>query len=234
MTFLLDQEEPDEVANAPGLKKSNSWSDGKDFAKSQGLSPFSKRRSVSPCEFKNHSTKLPPPRPPPPRPSPYSSDKSAARRPRTAALSMVDGQVISPVLSRRSAPDLSQPPLGQLISLDNEDDDDGKTELAIDTVKAELGETEVSTVNLAKTEHWLSLTTPLGHQVVLVHISSDSEYVAFRLCFKAWLSAKLHMQILVHLHVTKTNFHMNGFALGLSLAVSTVEPAVQRFPCESA
>ena len=27
----------------------------------------------------------------------------------------------------------------------------------------------------------------------------------------------IHMQILVHLHVNKTNFHMKGFALGLAL-----------------
>ena len=27
----------------------------------------------------------------------------------------------------------------------------------------------------------------------------------------------IHMQILVHLHVNKTNFHMKGFAIGLAL-----------------
>ena len=27
----------------------------------------------------------------------------------------------------------------------------------------------------------------------------------------------IHMEILVHLHVNKTNFHMKGFALGLAL-----------------
>ena len=27
----------------------------------------------------------------------------------------------------------------------------------------------------------------------------------------------IHMQILVHFHVNKTNFHMEGFALGLAL-----------------
>ena len=27
----------------------------------------------------------------------------------------------------------------------------------------------------------------------------------------------IHAQILVHLHVNKTNFHMKGFALGLAL-----------------
>ena len=27
----------------------------------------------------------------------------------------------------------------------------------------------------------------------------------------------IHTQILVHLHVNKTNFHMKGFALGLAL-----------------
>ena len=27
----------------------------------------------------------------------------------------------------------------------------------------------------------------------------------------------IHMQILVHLHVNKTNFHMKGFTLGLAL-----------------
>ena len=27
----------------------------------------------------------------------------------------------------------------------------------------------------------------------------------------------IHMQILVHLHVNKTDFHMKGFALGLAL-----------------
>ena len=27
----------------------------------------------------------------------------------------------------------------------------------------------------------------------------------------------IYMQILVHLHVNKTNFHMKGFALGLAL-----------------
>ena len=44
--------------------------------------------------------------------------------------------------------------------------------------------------------------------------------VAFRLCFKASPGAKIsfiHMQILVHLHVNKTNFHMKGFAPGLAL-----------------
>ena len=41
--------------------------------------------------------------------------------------------------------------------------------------------------------------------------------VSFRLCFKASPRAKPFMQILVHLHVNKTNFHMKGFALGLAL-----------------
>ena len=27
----------------------------------------------------------------------------------------------------------------------------------------------------------------------------------------------IHMQILLHLHVNQTNFHMKGFALGLAL-----------------
>ena len=52
--------------------------------------------------------------------------------------------------------------------------------------------------------------------------------VAFRLCFKASpngegshsgteLVSFIHTQILVHLHVNKTNFHMKGFAIGLAL-----------------
>ena len=47
--------------------------------------------------------------------------------------------------------------------------------------------------------------------------------VAFCLCFKASPSAKpfiwklvLFTQILVHLHVNKTNFHMKGFTLRLA------------------
>ena len=46
-----------------------------------------------------------------------------------------------------------------------------------------------------------------------------------RLCFKASPSAKafhmeisfIHTQILVHFRVSKTNFHMKGFALALAL-----------------
>ena len=52
----------------------------------------------------------------------------------------------------------------------------------------------------------------------------DDFLVAFRLCLKASPSAKpfiwklvLFTQILVHLHVNKTNFHMKGFVLGLAL-----------------
>ena len=58
-----------------------------------------------------------PPRPPPPRPFPYSSD----RRPRTSALSTVEGGKLSPkLLTRRSAPNLSgDANVGELISLDD-------------------------------------------------------------------------------------------------------------------
>ena len=48
--------------------------------------------------------------------------------------------------------------------------------------------------------------------------------VVLRLCFKESLSAKpyieiffIHLQILVHLHVNKTYFHMKGFALVIAL-----------------
>ena len=60
------------------------------------------------------------------------------------------------------------------------------------------------------------------------------DYISFRnrrftsclgLCFKAspsakpfiWKLVKIHTQIVVHLHVNKTDFHMKGFALGLAL-----------------
>ena len=52
----------------------------------------------------------------------------------------------------------------------------------------------------------------------------DDFRVAFRLCLEASPSAKpfiwklvLFTQILVYLHVNKTNFHMKGFVLGLAL-----------------
>ena len=32
-----------------------------------------------------------------------------------------------------------------------------------------------------------------------------------------WKISFIHMEILVHLHVNKTNFHMKGFTLGLTL-----------------
>ena len=49
--------------------------------------------------------------------------------------------------------------------------------------------------------------------------------VAFRLVFQSESECEafhteisfIHTQILVHLHVNKTNFHMKGFALGLAL-----------------
>ena len=45
--------------------------------------------------------------------------------------------------------------------------------------------------------------------------------VAFGLCFKCEAFhmeiSFIHTQILVHLHVNKTNFHMKGFTLGLAL-----------------
>ena len=41
----------------------------------------------------------------------------------------------------------------------------------------------------------------------------------------------IQMQILVHLHVNKTNFHMKGFALGLALKLR--RKATQKSPIAS-
>ena len=40
----------------------------------------------------------------------------------------------------------------------------------------------------------------------------------------------IHTQILVHLHVNKTNFHMKGFALGLALKQRS--KATRKLPIE--
>ena len=58
-----------------------------------------------------------PPRPPPPKPFAYSSE----RRPRTSALSAVEGVKLSPkLLTRRSAPNLAgDANVGKLILLDD-------------------------------------------------------------------------------------------------------------------
>ena len=46
--------------------------------------------------------------------------------------------------------------------------------------------------------------------------ASVSKRVLVQLAFHMEMSF-IHMQMLVHLHVNKTNFHMKGFALGLAL-----------------
>ena len=44
--------------------------------------------------------------------------------------------------------------------------------------------------------------------------------------------SSIHMQILVHLHVNKTNFYMKGFALGLALKQR--QKATRKWPIEPA
>ncbi|CAH3155315.1 unnamed protein product [Porites lobata] len=87
------------------------------------LSPFSKRRTISPGEFERvkiePGSKVPPPRPPPPRLFPYASD----RRPRTSALSKVEGRSSPKMITRRSVPSLvANVAVGELISLDDSTD----------------------------------------------------------------------------------------------------------------
>ena len=69
--------------------------------------------------------------------------------------------------------------------------------------------------------HVLHMQRILGLFIVITHKSIRSKSVHME--SKSWCEAFhmeisfIQMQVLVHLHVNKTNFHMKGLALGLAL-----------------
>lgn len=160
----------DEDEYAGDQKRSNTNPEFKAFSLHK-LSPFNKRRTISPIEFEKlkieSGIKVRPPRPPPPRPNPYSASE---RRPRTSAMSTAEGKSSPKVAARSSAPHLSmEPVVAQLISLDdspNSSNASGRTQGSTDSL--EMGSLNTSSGDTSSfqgtpiNEHSAGNITPSG------------------------------------------------------------------------